>query len=146
VLCSPKLCHINLCLIATCSPTKKAYISRQRKYGNPSLANIAKTLDISPSVVSRNYWKPEQQGPDPDFYAKAKKQVDPVLLTPHAERRALWLVTSGAARDATDVQWKLFPDISFPNCSVDVQREGPAWLGTVGKAMAVKTAHHPEFG
>jgi hypothetical protein len=29
---------------------------------------------------------------------------------------------------------------------VDVQREGPAWLGTVGKAMAVKTAHHPEFG
>jgi hypothetical protein len=52
--------------------------------------------------------------PDPDFYAKAKKPGQPRVITPHAERRALQLITPGAACDATDVQWKLFQDISSP--------------------------------
>jgi len=95
--------------MVTCTPTKKAYIYRKHQQGT-KFSVIAEELGLNPSVVSRNYHKMEEQGPNPDFYAPPPIPGRPRVITPHAERRAERLITSGHCRDATDVQRVLFPE------------------------------------
>ena len=96
-----------------CTPTKKAHIWRARNAGQ-KFGEIANFLQLNESVVSRNYWKLAKQGPKPDFHTKPPIPGRPRALTPHAERRAERAIGSGDCRDATDVQRKLFPDLSAP--------------------------------
>ncbi|KAF8151554.1 hypothetical protein B0H34DRAFT_615194, partial [Crassisporium funariophilum] len=94
--------------MVTCTPTKKAAIYHLRQEGK-TFGEIGNMLSLDQSVVSRNYRKLEEQGPDPDFYARVPIPGRPRVITPHAERRAQRLITSGECRDATDVQRELFP-------------------------------------
>ncbi|KAF8161038.1 hypothetical protein B0H34DRAFT_653685 [Crassisporium funariophilum] len=96
--------------MVSCTPTKKARIFQMYSEGK-SFTEIGKDLGLHCSVVSRNYHKLEEMGPEPDFYAKQPIPGCPRIITPHAERRAQRLITSGKCRDATDVQRVLFPKV-----------------------------------
>ena len=98
--------------MVVCTPTKKAYIWRQRQKYGKKFNDIAEDLKIDRSVVSRNYRKMEKEGPNPNFYAKAKKPGRPRKISCHGERQAERLIKSSRASDATDVKRKIFPNAS----------------------------------
>jgi len=94
--------------MVTCTPTKKARIMQLRKQGW-KFKDIGNEIGLESSVVSRNYNKLIKKGPHPDLYHHEPIPGRPKIITPHAERRAVRLITSGECRDATDVQRVLFP-------------------------------------
>ena len=76
-----------------------------------TFTEIANFLKMDRTVVSRNYKKLAQQGPNPDFCTKPSKPGRPRALSPVSERNAERAINSGQCRDATDVQRKLFPHL-----------------------------------
>jgi len=142
--------------MVTCTPTKKAHIWCAHNAGQ-KFGEIANFLQLNESVVLQNYWKFSKQGPKPDFHTKPPIPRHPRALTPHAECCAEHAIGSRDSRDATDVQRKLFPDLSAPTIRQMFVRRGlhgcvrwrKPWLSKKHvrnqKLWATQYHHHCDF-
>lgn len=91
-----------------CTPTKKARIVLYREQGK-SFTDIGHILGIDRRTVARNWACVHDTH---DYYAMKSKSGRPKRLDCRALRRAARAITSGFARDATDLQRRMFPDVS----------------------------------
>lgn len=71
--------------------------------------DIASKLHLSPSVVSRNYFKMCQ---NPDPYYKLPRQGCPAKMTPQKLHCAVHAIDNRSAVNATDLKQQLFPGIN----------------------------------
>ncbi|KZP08327.1 hypothetical protein FIBSPDRAFT_751964, partial [Athelia psychrophila] len=94
--------------MVVCTPTKKARIFDYHNDGL-SFEAIGRKLDLAPTTVRRNY---AQMLRNNDPYHKNPKPGRPRKLAPEDLRHAEHLITSGEARDGSEVRMQLFPHVS----------------------------------
>ena len=108
--------------MVTCTPTKKAHIYQMHNEGL-KFTEITNTLGLHPTVVSCNFYTLKEQGPQPDFHAKATMPGQPHAISPCLEQNAVCAINSGKCCDATDVQHKLFPHLHLSTvCQMFVRK------------------------
>lgn len=98
--------------MTVCTPTKRAHILalRDSRFGQPmSFRKIGSILGIPHNTAWRNWKAVTQTG---DFYAYKPRPGRPHKFSERDARHAEIALASGSARDATDVQRQLFPDVS----------------------------------
>ena len=97
--------YIRPTVVVTSTKRARIFSPKNLKFNN---SQIASQLGIHPSTVSCTLRKWADQ---PNFYAKTPIPGRPRLLSDQDIRHAEIALGKGEARDATDLQHKLFPNV-----------------------------------
>ncbi|KAE9402276.1 hypothetical protein BT96DRAFT_749317, partial [Gymnopus androsaceus JB14] len=92
-----------------CSPTKKSRVVRMHDIEKMDFRDIGLELGFSTSTAHRNYTKMKR---NPNPYQKSTNHNRKPLFSKRDRRKAVQAIDTGKCRDGSDVQKKLFPEIS----------------------------------
>ena len=95
--------------MAPLTPTKRARVCMLRDLDDETFESIGSLMGIDQSTASRTYRK---YGQKYNFYDEPKRTGRPKKFTAADRRKAVKMIDSGAATDATDLQRRAFPDVT----------------------------------